>query len=141
MGQLAEHVINHPYLVAGLVALLAAVAVYELRGRVQGGYGIAPADAVRLMNKGAIVYDLRKPEEYRAGHIVGARNVEPDALGSERSPIKKQKNKVLILVCDTGAISGRAAASLRKAGYENAFSLKGGLNAWRADNLPLVKES
>jgi rhodanese-related sulfurtransferase len=141
MGQLAEYVVNHPYLVAGLVAMIIAVAVYELRGGVQGGYGVSPGDAVRLMNKGAVVIDLRKPDDYKAGHIVNARNLAPDEIASERSPIKKQKNKVLIVVCDTGTSSARAAGTLRKAGFENAFSLKGGLGAWRAENLPVVRET
>jgi rhodanese-related sulfurtransferase len=141
MGQLAEHIANHPYLVAGLVAMLVAVAVYELRGRLHSGFSVAPADAVRLMNKGAMVIDLRKPEDYRAGHIVNARNIQPDEVASDRSVVKKQKNKVLLVVCDTGASSGRAAGTLRKAGFENTFSLKGGLNAWRAENLPVVKET
>jgi rhodanese-related sulfurtransferase len=141
MGQLAEHIANHPYLVAGLVAMLAAVAVYELRGRIQGGFSITPADAVRLINRGAMVIDLRKPEEYRAGHIVNARNIQPDEVASDRSVVRKQKGKPLLVVCDTGTSSGRAAGSLRKAGFENAFSLKGGLNAWRAENLPVVKET
>lgn len=141
MGQLAEHIVNHPYLVAGFVILLAAVAVYELRGRLQSGFSVSAADAVRLMNKGAMVIDLRKPEDYRAGHIVNARNIQPDQVTSDRSIVRKQKNKPLIVVCDTGASSGRAAGALRKAGFENAFSLKGGLNAWRAENLPVVKET
>jgi rhodanese-related sulfurtransferase len=141
MGQLAEHIANHPYLVAGLVAMLAAVAVYELRGRIQGGFSITPADAVRLINRGAMVIDLRKPEEYRAGHIVNARNIQPDEVASDRSVVRKQKGKPLLVVCDTGTSSGRAAGSLRKAGFENAFSLRGGLNAWRAENLPVVKEA
>jgi rhodanese-related sulfurtransferase len=55
--------------------------------------------------------------------------------------IRKQKSKVLLVVCDTGTSSGRAAGTLRKAGFENAFSLKGGLNAWRTENLPVVKET
>ena len=36
-------------------------------------------------------------------------------------------------------MAGRAAVALRKAGFDKVFSLKGGLNGWRAENLPLVK--
>jgi rhodanese-related sulfurtransferase len=46
---------------------------------------------------------------------------------------------VLLTVCDSGQTSGKAAAVLRKAGYENSFSLRGGIQAWRAENLPLAK--
>lgn len=141
MGQLAAHAVSHPFLVAGLVAMIVAVAVYELRNRTQGGGGVSPADAVRLMNKGAMVIDLRDGDAYRAGHIVNARNVAAEQLTSDRAVMKKQKNKVFILVCDTGAASSRAASVLRKAGFENAFSLKGGVSGWRDENLPLVKST
>ncbi|HEX5418534.1 MAG TPA: rhodanese-like domain-containing protein [Gammaproteobacteria bacterium] len=140
MAQLAEHVVNHPVLVAALVAMLVVVAVYELRHQtVVGGFGVSAADAVRLINKGATVIDLRKPEAFQEGHIVNARNIALEQVTSDRSIAKRQKNKVFITVCDTGALSGRAATALRKAGFENAFSLRGGIKKWRDDNLPLVK--
>jgi rhodanese-related sulfurtransferase len=45
----------------------------------------------------------------------------------------------VLTVCDNGTAASRAANALRKAGFESVFSLKGGLGAWRADNLPVVK--
>lgn len=139
MGELAEHIVNHPYLTAGLVALLVAVIVFEVRTRSTGRIQVAPADAVRLINNGAVVVDVRSAEQYGQGHIVSSRNVELGQLGPEHPVLKKQKSKILIAVCDNGMNSGKAAARLRDAGFENAFSLKGGLNAWRAENLPVVK--
>lgn len=139
MGQLAEHVVNHPFLAAGFVALLAAVVFFEIRQRAQGQTQVGPADAVRLMNTGAVVIDVRSAEDFRKGHIVNARNVEIGQIGADNPALKRQKNKVLITVCDNGIVSNRAAAELRKAGFEKVFSLKGGLNAWRTENLPLVK--
>jgi rhodanese-related sulfurtransferase len=139
MGQLAEHVVNHPFLVLGLVATLAAVLFFEVRQRAQGSASVSAADAVRLINKGAVVIDVRKPADFQAGHIVNAKNVELGEVGPEQSVLKKQKNKVLIAVCDNGMSSSRAAGTLRKAGYEKVFNLKGGLSGWRAENLPLVK--
>ena len=94
---------------------------------------------MRLINKGALVIDVRKPEEFQAGHIVNARNVPLERVQKDEDAINKQKSKILLAVCADGATSGRAAGHLRKTGYENAFSLKGGLAGWRADNLPLVK--
>jgi rhodanese-related sulfurtransferase len=139
MGQLAEHVANHPFLAMGLVATLVAVVVFEIRQRSQGQSNVSANDAVRLINHGAVVIDVRKPAEYQEGHIVNSKNVELTEIGPEQSLLKKQKNKVLITVCDTGMSSGRAAATLRKAGFDKVFSLKGGLHGWRAENLPLVK--
>lgn len=139
MAQLVEFANNHVWLVTGLVVALSAVMFYELRLRGQGATHVSAADAVRLINKGALVIDVRKAQEFEAGHIVNARNVGLDRLQQGDDAIKKQKNKILLTVCADGATSGRAAGLLRKAGYENAFSLKGGLAGWKADNLPLVK--
>jgi rhodanese-related sulfurtransferase len=139
MGQLVEFAGNHVLLVAGLLAAWAAVTFYELRLRAQGTTHVTAADAVRLINKGALVIDVRKPEEYESGHIVNARNVPLDRMQNGEDAVHKQKGKILLAVCADGSSSGRAAGHLRKAGYENAFSLKGGIAGWRADNLPLVK--
>ena len=138
MGQLVEFVGNHPWLVAGLIASALAVIFYELRQRTAGATHVSAADAVRLINKGALVIDVRKPEEFAAGHIVNARNVALERI-QQGDEVHKQKSKILLAVCADGASAGRAAGLLRKAGYENAFSIKGGIAGWRADNLPLVK--
>jgi rhodanese-related sulfurtransferase len=139
MAQLVEFAGNHVWLVTGLIAAWAAVMFYELKQRSQGVTHVTAADAVRLINKGALVIDVRKPEEFEKGHIVNARNVPLDRLRQDEDAIKKQKTKVLLAVCSDGSTAGRAAGELRKAGYQSAFSLKGGLAGWRADNLPLVK--
>jgi rhodanese-related sulfurtransferase len=104
-----------------------------------GATNVSVADAVRLINKGALVVDVRKPEEFAAGHIVNARNVALDKLQQGDDTLGKKKDKILLTVCDTGASAGRAAGLLRQAGYENSFSIKGGLVGWRAENLPVVK--
>lgn len=139
MAQLVEFVGKNVLVVAGLLAALAAVMFYELWLRAQGATHVTAADAVRLINKGALVIDVRKPEEYESGHIVNARNVPLDRMQKGEDAVHKQKGKILLAVCADGSTSGRAAGHLRKAGYENAFSLKGGIAGWRADNLPLVK--
>lgn len=139
MAELVEFANNHVWLVAGLIAAGSAVMFYELRLRTQSATQVSTADAVRLINKGALVIDVRKPGDFESGHIVNARNVALDRLGQDDDAINKQKNKILLTVCADGASSSRAAGMLRKAGYENAFSLKGGLAGWRADSLPLVK--
>ena len=138
MGQLVEFAGNHVWLMTGLVVAWSAVMFYELRLRAQGATHVSAADAVRLINKGALVIDVRKPEEFQAGHIVNARNVPVERV-QQGDEIHKKKDKILLAVCADGSTSGRAAGHLRKTGYENAFSLKGGLAGWRADNLPLVK--
>ena len=75
VGQLIEFVGRHPYLIGALLVSLAAVMFYELRLRAGGVTHVSSADAVRLINRGALVIDVRKPPEFGAGHIVNARNI------------------------------------------------------------------
>jgi rhodanese-related sulfurtransferase len=140
MGQIIEFANGHPMLALAVVASALAVIFYELRLKSQGVTNIPASAAVQLMNKGATIVDVREPEAYSAGHIVNARNVPLAELESapEKS-LKKSGKKTYVTVCDNGATASRAANALRKAGYDNVFSLQGGLTAWRADNLPVVK--
>jgi rhodanese-related sulfurtransferase len=103
------------------------------------GPSVSTSEAVRLMNhEKAALIDVCEPQEYAAGHAVGARNVPAQSLeGGVGLPSNKQLP--LVVVCATGARAPRAAARLRKLGYANTHVLSGGLQAWRAANLPIEK--
>ena len=138
MGRLAEFAQSNLLLVFALLASWSAVMFYELRVKARGLAQVSAADALRIINKGAMIVDVRDADAFDTGHIVNARNIGLQALESDRPPLKK-KSRVVLTVCENGAISSRAANALRKAGFESVFSLKGGLKQWRADSLPLVK--
>lgn len=112
-----------------------------VRGGAGGGMAVGTAEAVRLINreKGVLV-DVCEPAEYAAGHAIGARNVPLGSLqGSKDLP--GNKTVPVLLICASGARSARAAAQLRKAGYERALSVAGGLRAWREASLPVEKSA
>ena len=138
MGRLAEFAQNNLFLVLALLATWSAVMFYEIRLKARGLSQVSAADALRIINKGAMIIDVRPADAFGAGHIVNARNIVLKSLESDRPPLKR-KDKVMLAVCENGINSSKAANALRKAGFENAFSLKGGLTQWRAENLPLVK--
>ena len=139
MGQLIAFANAHPILASVVVAFLVAVILYEARLRGRGMVQVSTAMAVQLINRGATIVDVRPAEAFASGHIVNAKNIPLADLLGEPDPIRKKKDRVLLAVCDNGMVGRRAADALRKAGYESAFSLQGGLSAWRTDNLPLVK--
>jgi rhodanese-related sulfurtransferase len=104
-----------------------------------GGIKVSAADAVQLINRErAVLIDVSEPAEYAAGHVAGSRNVPLGSLEGSRD-LPKNKALPLVVVCPTGTRAPRAVAVLRKLGFENARSLAGGLNAWRAANLPVEK--
>jgi rhodanese-related sulfurtransferase len=139
MERIFEFSGNHPFLITALVVMIFVVAFHEFRRRAQGTTGLVTGDAVRLINRGALVVDVREPGVFATGHIVHARNHPATGLKNNPELLAKQRKKTLLLVCDTGTASGRAAGELRKQGHEQVFNLQGGLNAWRQENLPLVK--
>ncbi len=124
--------------------MLAWPLVQQRRG---GGGAIGTAEAVRLINreKGVLI-DIGEPAEYAAGHAVGARNVPlaqlptKDAAAAVKGLPTNKALPVLVL-CATGARSGRAAAQLRAAGYERAAAVAGGNAAWREAQLPMERSA
>jgi len=111
-------------------------------GRTQGGGagGLSPAEVVQLMNREkAVVVDVCTADEFAAGHVSAARHVPLEELEAKLSGVAKNKALPLVLVCASGVRSRRALAVAQKLGYEKAYSLAGGMAAWRAANLPVHK--
>jgi rhodanese-related sulfurtransferase len=139
MQRLLEFIGHHPYLAAAAVAAAVVVVIFELRERMQSFAALSAPQAVRLMNQGALVIDLRSKDLYDAGHIVDARNVPAVELESQAETLKKWRDRNVITYCDSGANGAGAARALIKLGFTKVFNLQGGLNAWVKDNMPLAK--
>lgn len=125
-----------------LVAFVSgALLVWPMVRRGTGGGAVAPQEAVRLINreKGVLV-DVGEAAEFASGHAAGARNVPFGTLESGAG-LPTNKTLPLIVLCPTGARAGRAAALLRKAGYEKAVALAGGTAAWRDASLPVERST
>ncbi len=139
MQQLFEFVGHHPYLAGGAVLAAVAVIFYEVRDRVQSFAALSAMQAVRLMNEGALIIDLRGKEAFDAGHIGDARNVPASELESQAETLKKWRDRAVVTYCDSGISGAAAVRTLTKLGFTKVFNLEGGLNAWVKDNLPLTK--
>jgi rhodanese-related sulfurtransferase len=139
MQRLLEYIGHHYYLAGGAVLAAIAVIFYEVRERVQSFAALSSAQAVRMMNQGALVIDLRAKESFDAGHIVDARNVPSAELEAQADTLKKWRDKAVITYCDSGVSGAGAARTLTRLGFTKVFNLEGGLNAWVKDNLPLTK--
>lgn len=97
-------------------------------------------EAVQLINREkAAVVDVCSPDEFTAGHVVGAKNVPLGELEAKLPGLVKNKTTPVILVCASGMRSRRAVSIAKKLGYENSHSLTGGMGAWRAASLPVEK--
>ena len=139
MDNILEYVTHHPLLVGGTAALAIAVLVYELSLARNSGQAVGPQDAVRRPNQGALPLDVRSKAEFDAGHVIDARNVAQDELASSVETLAKYREKVVIACCESGTRSSAAARVLKAQGFTKVVNLRGGLAAWRNENLPLVK--
>lgn len=102
--------------------------------------GLSPALVVQSMNREkAVVVDVCEASEFAAGHIGGAKNIAVGDLEAKLAAAVKNKKLPLILVCQSGARSAKAVQIAKKMGYDNAQSLAGGMQAWKAANLPIEK--
>lgn len=122
---------------AALAAVL--VIVFEVRARRDAFAGVSPQDLIRLQNQGALVIDLRKPDEFAAGHIGGARRMDSAEMLTAGDTLKKFKEKSVIVYCESGSVGASAARVLAGQGFKQAFNLRGGLAGWRGENLPLAQ--
>jgi rhodanese-related sulfurtransferase len=139
MDHLAQYIQLNPWLAAATAVVLVLVIVFELRAQGENLTTVSPQDAIRLMNRGAVVIDLRAAEQYAAGHLAGARRLDGEQILKAGDTLKKYKQKPLIVYDESGSLGTSAARQLKRQGFEQAFNLRGGLSAWRADNLPLEK--
>jgi rhodanese-related sulfurtransferase len=139
MQQFLEYVANHPVLAGATVLLALAALAYEWSRARGGGLSVGPTEAVQLMNQGALVLDVRSRDQYDAGHVIDARNVPSADLSLSVETLKKYREKPVLTCCETGMTASAAARTLREQGFSKVASLRGGLQAWRAENLPLVR--
>jgi rhodanese-related sulfurtransferase len=139
MDRVLEFLTHHPFLGTATVVVLAAVVVYEMRARQESLQSVTPQELIRLMNQGALLLDLRAPEQYQAGHVSGARQMSGEQILKAGDTLKKHKEKPVVVYDEGGSLGGAAVRQLVAQGFTRVFALRGGLAAWRADNLPVAR--
>jgi rhodanese-related sulfurtransferase len=139
MERLVEYLQKHPVLAALAVVLAVAVLVYELRSRRTAYAALRPQEAIQLMNQGAQLYDLRDAAGYAAGHINGAKHLDPGQQANAVDQLKRFKDRLLLLYCEDGGRSTQLTRQLHASGFTKVFNLRGGLATWRAEGLPLAR--
>ena len=95
---------------------------------------VSPKEAQSRMQQGAILVDVREPNEYEEVHASGARLMPLSEFGATHSSLPKDAE--LVMVCRSGARSERAGQMLLDNGYTNVSNLTGGTLAWIQNALP-----
>lgn len=91
-------------------------------------------EAVRMMESenGYIILDVRRPDEFAAGHIPGAINVANETIGTAEIPELPDKNQLILVYCRSGRRSKEASEKLVKLGYTNIVEF-GGILDWKGE--------
>jgi phage shock protein E len=91
---------------------------------------LAPAlaqeqEILTVLKDGAVLIDVRTPEEFRDGHVERALNIPYDEIHRRIESLRLDKTRPIVLYCRTGRRSGIALGTLREAGYTRIFNAGG----------------
>ncbi|MEM9101245.1 MAG: rhodanese-like domain-containing protein [Pseudomonadota bacterium] len=129
---------NHYLLTSAWLVVAILIVLSYIQSAASGSKNLTPQQAISLMNKDeALVVDVRSAAEYRKGHILGAINIALDKLEEKNVVLEKKQEGPIIIVCPNGLQSGTAVLKLKKLGYKNVHKLNGGLQTWKAENMPV----
>ena len=139
MSRFVEFVRNNILLF--VVALVSGgMLLWPLVRRTTGGPWVSTTEATHLINReDALIVDVREPNEFAAGHVLGAKNLPLVRLEASGADLAKKKERPLIVYCDGGERSAKALATLKKQGFTRVANLSGGLGAWQQAGLPVEK--
>ena len=116
----------HETAVYKIVSEGAVEVVFEGNGYSENELKIISADeAKQLTSNGAILVDVRTPQEYESGHLDGAINIPYMDIHGIAGNYLKDKSAPVIVYCATGKRSTQAVKSLEYIGYENVYYLGG----------------
>lgn len=119
-----------------IIVIAAGALVFPYFAKRGAGPEVSVKDVVQLINRqNAMMIDVRKPEEYRRGHIAQAVNIPADVIQGRLADLPK--DRPIILVDTSGAGSRAVARLLRGVGFKQTSILEGGLFAWTREKMPL----
>lgn len=104
---------------------------------------IAPEDVLDRLNepnRNWVLIDVRENDEFRAGHMPGARGIGRGILEYHIADEVPDTGTEIVLYCRGAMRSALSADSLQRMGYTNVLSMEGGWKAWMARGFPVSIE-
>lgn len=84
------------------------------------------------------IVDVRTPDEFAAGHLAGAIEIDLNGPSFATEVAKLDRNGVYFVYCHSGHRSATAVAYLQQAGFTSIYELQGGIVAWQRAGLPVT---
>ena len=112
--------------------LLSLFAVFNLfQGTAPAYKNLTPAQfSEALRQPGAVLLDVRRPDEFAAGHLPGAVNIDVTSPDFARRVAALEKTRPTYVYCRSGARSTKAAEQLTKVGFGQVHNMLGGVLDW-----------
>lgn len=98
---------------------------------------LAPKDAAATLTGGRVVLDVRTPDEYAAGHLAGAKEIDFYAASFKAELGKLDKATPYLVYCHSGNRSGQASELMKQLGFTDVVDVQGGITAWTAAGLSI----
>ncbi|MBC8125162.1 MAG: rhodanese-like domain-containing protein [Candidatus Kapabacteria bacterium] len=101
---------------------------------------ITTASAQRMSKgKNIVILDVRTPEEYAKGHLVDAllMNFYDKTFANQLKALPRQKT--VIIYCKSGRRSTETLAMMKKLGFQKAYNMIGGFDAWSKEKRPSAR--
>lgn len=92
-----------------------------------------------MKDQGAVLLDVREPDEYQESHVPGSVHVPLGQLKSRLQEIRALGSKPVAIICRSGRRSSIAAELLMQSGWTNVYNVQGGMIAWEKAALPIVQ--
>lgn len=141
MEQYLEFAGNHPYLSLAWVGILLLLLVTWVQSLLSKMQFVTPTELTLKVNReDAVILDIRSVDDFKKGHITGARNVPLAQLKDQLASLEKDKTKPVIVVCQAGMSAQGAAKQLLAGGFNQVAVLRGGMGKWLEASLPVVKK-
>ena len=91
--------------------------------------------------KGAMIIDVRSPQEYNEGHIGGSILIPEYEINKTAKKIIDDEDMTIVVYCSSGARSKKAQKKLKSMGYQNVYNLYDGLDNSNLENYWGFKNS
>ncbi len=121
----------------GVVVVLGLALVVP---QLQASQGVDVKTAKSLSDQGALLLDVREPDEYAAVHAVNAKLIPLGEVGSRLKEIESYKDKPVAVICRSGRRSAQAVSFLKESGFTQVVNVDGGTTAWVQAGLEIIKQ-
>lgn len=106
----------------------------------QSSAAVSNIDVVQsrtMQQQGALLLDVREPDEFAEGHAPGSKLIPLGQLQSRVNEIGDAKRNPVVIICRSGRRSMQAASILGRLGFTAIYNVQGGMIAWEKAALPI----